>query len=195
MKNFTISLATLLATALTATAQDVNYFSLSLGSDIKSSTVGSKATDYKASPDIIIGAHMVGSNFELNPEIESFAKIGYFRFGLNAGYHSERYVRLFGEDHNFTIVPSIGFSMIHRYGFEDREIYDPKIKTTTYIYGSSSHFAVQANLSFRFKLTDGLLLDFNTGLQTRPDLMYRYPTDSPKNICLNNTLKLHFIIN
>lgn len=170
-----------------------NYFSVSLGSDIKNSIVGSKPTNYKPSADLVFGLHMVSKNVELNPEIESFNEIGYLRSGLNFGYHLNNwFIPIGNKELDFTVVPNVGISVISRFGKTDKLI-ETKDQDY-YIYGKSAHIATQANLSFRLKLSDSFMLDYTANLSTRPDLMYMYPTDEPKFLCLSNFLKLHYII-
>ena len=170
-----------------------NYFSASLGSDIKNSIVGSKPTGFKPASDLVIGLHVVSNNFELNPEIETFSKIGYFRSGINFGLHFNKwFIPIGNTEMDFTLVPSIGASLISRSGKEDKLIVTPE--QDYWVYGNSSHISAQANLSFRLKLSDSFILDYTANLSTRPDLVYMYPTDNPKFMCLSNFLKLHYII-
>jgi hypothetical protein len=174
----------------------VSYFSASLKTDVKNAFVGSKPTNNNPALDLMAGIHAVGGNFEINVGDELFNQIGYNRFFINFGYHSERYIPeeiipFVDRDINFSIIPSIGFAQIVRYGKEDHEIKTPT--QTYFIYGHSSHIAVQGSLSFRGKLTDKILIEFLTELSTRPDTNYLYPTDPQKTFVLSNFIGLHYV--
>lgn len=182
----------LLLVCMTSFAQEKeSYFSLSAGADVKCSLVGSKPTNNQPSLDLIVAAHMVGNDFELSVGDEYFKQIGFNRFFMNAGFHFPMYIPeeffpVGDSDLNFTLVPYVGTSNITRFGFEDRIVGD------RYIYGRSSHLAVQGGLSVRFELLENLLLDFSSELLTRQDLQYRYFSDNPKFIVLSNYVSLHY---
>jgi hypothetical protein len=170
----------------------VSYCSFSLKTDVKNAVMGSKPTNNNPALDLMGTIHMVGGNFELNVGDENFNQIGYNRFFVNFGYHSERYIPLGDKEFDFTIIPAIGFAQIVRYGKQDHEIKTPT--NDYFIYGHSSHIAVQGSLSFRTKIAERILLDFTTEASTRPDLAYLYPTDPNKSFVISNFLGLHYIL-
>lgn len=170
-----------------AYSQKESYFSVSLKGDIKNSTIGSQPTEYKASPDLILGLHMVSENVEVNSEVESFDKIGYFSFGVNGGYHLQRYLPITRKGIDITVIPLIGAKVIYRYGFEDK-LTDKN--PDGIIYGSSQHLALQVGSSFRIPLSDKFLIDFSSVFSTRSDINYRW--NDNKIGVLSNYLGIHY---
>jgi len=173
--------------------QKASYFSASLKTDIKNSIVGSAPTNNKPALDLMASIHCVGDNFELGVGDELFNQIGFNRFFVNGGYHTQWYIPIGNNDLNFSIIPYVGISSITRYGKPDHEIVTPN--QTYFIYGRSNHLAVQGGLSFRAKLSDKILIDFTSEALTRQDLKYLYPTDPNKFITISNYLGLHYVIN
>lgn len=173
-------------------AQKENYASIYGGADVKNLFFGSPPTNNVPSPDILIGLNMVGDNLLLNPEVEIFNKIGFRRESLSLGYVSQRYIPINGTDLNFNIIPSLGISAIHRYGQDDKKIETPT--ETYFIYGHSTHIALQANLSITVKITNKIMLDYTLQCLQRPDLKYLYPTDPNKKYVFSGFLKLHYIL-
>jgi hypothetical protein len=173
--------------------QKASYFSMSLSQDIKNGIVGSKPTNNEPSLDLTLGIHCVGDNYELYTGDELFNQIGFNRFFVNGGYHTQWYIPIGDKELNFSVVPYVGFSMINRYGKADHEIVTPS--QTYYIYGRSNHLAVQGGLSFRAKVSEKFLIDLTTEALTRQDLKYLYPTDPNKFIVFSNTFGVHYIFN
>lgn len=171
-----------------------SYCSVSFSVDGRNAVMGSEPTNNKPSLDGVLGVHMVGNNFEIGVSDELFNKLGFNRFSLNFGYHSQRYIPLGDKELDFCIVPFVGASTITRWGLGDREVKLPSGETE-FRYGKSSHIAVQGGLSFLTKITDRLLLDVTMELSTRPDLLYHYPTDNPKSFVESNYVGIHYIIN
>lgn len=183
-------LSSLMFSGIMLAQEKESYCSISFGTDVKNAVMGSKPTNNKPAADLILNINMVGNDFELSVGDENFSQIGFNRFSVDFGYHSQRYIPLGNYDFDFTMVPSVGFSTISRWGGVDHED-----SHGNWIYGKSNHIAVQGNLSFRYKLSDRFLIDWTANLMTRPDLMYLYPTDNPKFIVLSNFIKLHYILN
>lgn len=167
-------------------AQPESYCSLSLGFDAKNAIVGSKPTNNEPALDLIAGLHMVSNNFELNPEFEYFKQIGFQRFGVNFAYHDQRYIPIGNNELNFTLIPSLGASLINRFNMNN-------ISTDGYSF--SSHLAVQGGLSIRFKISDHIMIDGTIQALTRSDLKFYYPNDNPKFIVFSNFINLHYILN
>lgn len=191
MKKLVLSM--LMVSALTFAQEKESYASLFVLTDIHNAVEGSKPTNYKPALDLTAGISMVSNNFELRVSDELFNQIGFNKFAVNFGYHSQRYIPLGNKDFNFCIVPSAGVGMIQRWGLGDRVVKTPE--DTRYIYGKSSHISVQVGLSFVTRLSDKIMLDLSSDLSMRPDLLYHYPTDNPKGWVLSNHLGVHYIIN
>jgi hypothetical protein len=166
-----------------------SYASLSLKTDVRNAILGSKPTNNKPSPDLTLAVNMVGNNLELSVGDELFNQIGFNRFFLNFGYHSQRYIPIGDKELNFTVIPYLGASTITRYGKEDRIL-----PNGDFIYGNSSHLAVQGGISIRGKITDKILFDVSYEGLTRQDLLYMYPTDNPHFIVFSGSAGLHYII-
>jgi hypothetical protein len=173
--------------------QKESYFSMSLSQDIKNGIVGSAPTHNEPSLDLTLTVHCVGQNYEMNFGDELFNQIGFNRFFVNGGYHTQWYIPFRDKEYNFSVIPYVGFSSITRYGKPDHEIVTPN--QTYWIYGYSNHLAVQGGLSFRAKVTDNFLIDFKTEALTRQDLKYMYPTDPNKFIVISNTIGIHYVFN
>lgn len=176
-------LSVFLLFGLTTNAQQLSkesYLSVSFKTDVKNALVGSEPTDYKPALNYQIKVNMVSDNFELAPGYERFNEIDFERFSLDFGWHSQRYIPLGFKEFDFTIVPSAGFSMIKRYS----ELED----------GHPMFFAVQGSLSFRYKLSDKLLIDWTVEGITRSDIKYLYPNDPHKGYTISNYVGIHYII-
>lgn len=180
-----------LSLSLSTYSQKETYASVSLRTDLRNAVLGSKPTNDKPALDLTASVNMVSNNFEINFGDEYFREIGFNRVFVNFGYHLPRYVRIGYKEIDITVVPYAGFGVISRFGKEDREIITPD--KDYYIYGSSSHLAAQAGLSFRVKLFDKFLLDWTCEALTRPDLQYLYPTDPNDKIKFSNSVGVHYI--
>ena len=167
-----------------------SYCSISIGTDVKNSIVGSKPTGNNPALDLVMNINAVSCDFEISAGYEHFQAIGFSRYSADFGFHNQRYIPIGNKEFDFTAVPSIGFSMIQRFNGIDHYA-----SNGDFIYSRSSHLAAQVNLSLRTKLSDKILLDWTIQAITRPDLQYLYPTDDPKFIVFSNYLKLHYIIN
>lgn len=165
------------------------YVSVSCNVDIKNAVVGSKPTGYSPALDASLNLHMVGNNgIELQFGYEHFQQIGFNRHFANMGYNSERYIPLGDNEFDFIAVPYVGLSLIHRFDKEDRQV------GNDFIYGNSSHFAFQVGMSFRYKVSDKIMIDFTSELLTRPDLKYLYPTDPTPAAVISNSIGIHYIL-
>ena len=168
MKKLVLPLLLLSAVTFAQNKDKVNYFSLSLLTDVRNAAIGSQATDNKRALDLIAGLHIVKNNFEYSVGYEYFNAIGFSRDMLNFGYHSERYIPeswipFANKDFEFTAIPRIGASIINR--FEKPNETNPTFKDL-----HASWWGVQCGLSLRAKLTDHVLIDVTAEFLTRKDI-------------------------
>jgi len=177
------------ALLFSATMFSQSFLSVSGNVDVRSATLGSKPTNFKPALDFILKVHAVSNvGVELQGGYERFDAIGFSREMANIGYNSERYIALFGNEIDITAIPYIGGSIIHRFGKEDR------IVKGEYIYGKSSHVALQVGISFRYEISDKIIFDATYELMTRPDLDYVYPTDPNQGVVGSGTVGIHYIL-
>jgi len=164
-----------------------SYVSASASIDLRNATFGSKPTEFKPALDGTLSIHCVSKGFELNAGYEHFQKIGFSREFFNLGYLSERFVPIRNNDLNFDVLLYGGPSLIHRFGKEDR------VSKGKYIFGNSSHLAIQAGISFRKNISDKIMIELNYEFMTRQDLIYMYP-GTDKSIVGSGTVGLHYIL-
>ena len=180
-----------LSLSLSTYAQKETYASFALKTDVRNAVLGSKPTNNNPALDITASVNMVSNNFEISFGDEYFQRIGFNSTFVNFGYHFPRYISLGAKEIDITVIPYAGFSLITRFGKEDKEIITPE--QDFYVYGKSAHISAQAGLSFRVKLSDKFLLDWTCEAMARPDLSYLYPTDPNKAVVVSNYVGVHYI--
>jgi len=190
MKKLLLSMLLLSAVTYGQKAEPETYFSASLSADGQNLIFGSKPTNNESALDLRLKLHAVGNNFEMSPGYERFNQIGFERYSLDFGWHSQRYIPeswipFSDDDFDFTAVPSIGFSMIKRYGHI--------VEETLHTDGKPAFLAVQGSISFRKKISDHFLLDWTVEGITRGDTKTLYPNDPHKGYTISNYFGVHYI--
>lgn len=190
MKKLLLGLSLLTTTVYGQKCEKESYFSVSVLGDIRNCTIGSDPTNNHASPNLLLGAHAVGNNFEMNPEVEIFPKIGYWSAGLNFGYHINNwYIPVRSKELNLTLVPLAGLKLINRYNQQERQL-----KNGDWVYEKSSHYAFQVGGSLRLQLSDKWIFDLTSYLSTAPDIKSRWP-EGDKNSRFSTYGGFHYILN
>ena len=192
MKKLLFSMLLLSAVTYGQKAEPETYFSASLSADVTNLAIGSKPTNHESALDLRLKLHAVGKDFEMSPGYERFNQIGFERYSLDFGWHSQRYIPeswipFSDEDFDFTAVPSIGFSMMDRYGHI--------VEETLHTDGKPMFFAVQGSMSFRKKISDKILLDWTFEVITRGDTKTLYPNDPSKGYTYSNYFGAHYVFN
>jgi len=165
-----------------------SFCSISGNIDARNALIGSKPTGNNPALDFTLKVHAVSKGFEMSGGYERFQQIGFSREMANFGYNSERFIPIGNKDFDFTAIPYIGGSLIHRFGKDDRTVGDK------FIYGNSSHLALQIGMSFRYAISDKWLLDLTYEIMTRPDLNYLYPTDNNPGVVGSGTVGIHYVL-
>lgn len=190
MKKTLLFLSMLTSSVYAQKCDKENYFSVSVAGDIRNCIIGSEPTGNKPSADLLIGLHAVGNNFEINPEVELFPKIGYWSSGANFGYHLPYwYIPARSKEMNLSVIPMAGIKMINRYNQEERQL-----KNGDWVYSKSSHITAQIGGSIRLDLSDKIMLDLSGFYSGRPDLVSRWP-ESHKAGVFSSYLGIHYKLN
>ena len=128
-----------------------NYFSISIGTDIRNSIQGSKPTGDIPALDITLDAHAVTDNIDFNIGYELFPTLLFTRKYVALGYHF--YIAdLNNTNIRFSIQPSLEWSCIWRGQLEsdqepERQYSTPSLNIN-WNWDIGKHFAVQLATNF-----------------------------------------------
>lgn len=127
-----------------------NYFSGSLGFDVRNGFAGSKPTNYEKALNWTAEAHVVTENVDFGLGYEAFERLDYSRKFMSGGYHIP-VCYIAGTDIKFTVIPSIEFSWIWREWIdngvrEERTFFTPSFNTNLN-WDLNDHFAVQLGIN------------------------------------------------
>lgn len=139
-------------------AQD-SYVYFGSSADLRNATIGSQATENKASADLLFKFGMTGQGFEVAIGYEHFERLDFKRYMISVGKILEVNKRL-------TVVPSVEPSIISRWGswggglgYQDVE---------------SAHLTVGLAMPIRYHLNDNFALEAILDAILRTDDMARY---------------------
>ena len=162
--------------SLSAQAQDKdNYFSLSVGTDIRNAITGSAPTKNVPAWDITLDAHAVTENIDFGIGYEMFPTLSFTRKYVALGYHIPIcYVA--NTDIKFSIQPSLEWSNIWR-GRIDNE------QNTERTYSTPS-----LNINWNWDLSKHFAIQIATNILPRPDLRVIY-NESHNRVIFSNGAK------
>lgn len=148
---------------ITATVSAQSHIYFSAGFDIKNTINGSKATENKASIDILLKFGMISkNNFEITINDEYFKRLNFNKFSFGIGYGIPLTEKII-------IVPTIEPSIISRWNDWGGGL--------GYIDNPSSHLSLGASLPLRYSINDSWDIELETNLLFRTDLNAKYTPD------------------